>query len=326
MNFWQTLEKPFLVLAPMDDVTDVAFRTVIARHSKAHGGTYVTFTEFTAADGLIHAPERGQEKLRAKLRFSDIERPVVAQLFSSKPENMRIIAQQAREMGFDGIDINMGCPDRAIEKQGCGSALIKNPKLAQEIIYATKEGAGDLPVSVKTRIGYDRNQIDEWLRILLETNPAVVTIHARTRNDMSKVPAKWEVIKEAVEIRDATFSDPSKEKTLIVGNGDVRSLQEAHERVAQTGADGVMIGRGMFGNPWVMSEYTPTLSEKLEALIEHSYEYEKNFTDIKSFAVMKKHFASYVEGFPGAKELRMQLMECENASDVKNLLKPFITD
>ena len=323
MNFWQQLAKPFFVLAPMDDVTDSAFRSTIAHYSKRDGATYVTYTEFTAADGLVHAPERGQEKLRAKLRYTEAERPIVAQIFSSKPEHMRTIAAQVRELGFDGVDINMGCPDRSIEKQGCGSALIKNPQLAQEIIYATKEGAGDIPVSVKTRIGYDRNQIEEWLPTLLETKPAVVTLHARTRNDMSKVPAKWEVVARAVEIRDEITHSG---ETLIVGNGDVQDVAHARVRAEESGADGVMIGRGMFGNPWVMTGYTATPREKIEALIVHTQAYEKEFEGIKSFAVMKKHFASYVTGFDGAKELRMHLMAYDTATQTLALLRQYLVE
>lgn len=323
MNFWQQLEKPFFILAPMEDVTDAAFRAIIAQHSKGNGGSYVTFTEFTSADGLVFADERGQEKLRAKFRYTELERPIVAQIFSATPKHMEQAAAIAREMGFDGIDINMGCPDRTVEKQGAGSALINNPQLAQEIIHATKEGAGELPVSVKTRVGYNENQLHEWLPMLLEAKPAVVTLHARTRRELSKVPARWDLIREAVTIRDAFWrsTECQNEKTLIVGNGDVRDIAHARERVAQSGADGVMIGRGMFGNPWVMSEHVPTHAEKFKALIEHTELFEKEFADIKSFAVMRKHFSSYVEGFPGAKELRNALMQCNSAAEVRGVLE-----
>lgn len=318
MNFWQQLHTPFFVLAPMDDVTDAAFRHIIAAHSKAHSGAYVTFTEFTSADGLVHADEKGQRRLRAKLRYSEIERPVVAQLFSSTPKNMEHAAALARELGFDGIDINMGCPDRSVEKQGAGSALIRNPEHAQEIIHATKSGAGDLPVSVKTRIGYTKNELATWLPNLLAAKLAAVTIHARTRNELSKVPARWEHIKEAVAIRDAITSSS---ETRIIGNGDVQSLAHARELIAKSGADGAMLGRAMFGNPWVMCEHQPTTAEKIQALIEHTELFEKEFTDIKSFAIMRKHFASYIEGFDGAKEVRTKLMACDTAQEVKDILK-----
>lgn len=318
MNFWQQLEKPVFVLAPMDDVTDVAFRHIIATHSKAHGGAYVTFTEFTSADGLVFADDKGQMRLRAKLRYTEIERPVVAQIFSSTPKHMEQAAAMARELGFNGVDINMGCPDRSVEKQGAGAALIKEPEHAKEIILATKEGAGDLPVSVKTRVGYAKSELETWLPHILSTKPAVVTIHARTRNELSKVPARWEHIQEAVEIRD---SITTKDETLIVGNGDVQNTKHARELVAQTGADGAMLGRAMFGNPWVMCEYEPSIDEKIEALIAHTEMFEKEFTGIKSFAIMRKHFASYIEGFAGAKELRTKLMACETAREVTELLR-----
>ncbi|MBL4644473.1 MAG: tRNA-dihydrouridine synthase [Candidatus Pacebacteria bacterium] len=329
MNFWKELEKPFLALAPMEDVTDAAFRSVIAKYSKKHGGKYVTFTEFTSADGLefacLRAPhrqadEKGKEKLLAKFRFGENERPIVAQIFSATPEYMKNAASLAKELGFDGVDINMGCPDKSVEKQGAGAALIKNYKLAQELILAAKDGAGDLPVSVKTRVGYDSNQLSEWLPALLEVAPAAITLHARTRKELSKVPANWEYIRDAVKIRDSLGSS-----TLIIGNGDVRDVAHARERAKESGADGVMIGRGMFGNPWTMSDYTPSLEEKLWVLIEHTQLFEKEFKNIKSFATMRKHFSSYVEGFRGAKELRMQLMECENAAQVKEVLKSHLS-
>ena len=314
-NFWDSLEKPILALAPMEDVTDAAFRHIIATYSKGQESTYVTFTEFTSADGLVHADEKGQNKLRAKLRYTEIQRPVVAQIFSATPKNMEYAASLARDLGFDGVDVNMGCPDRSVEKQGAGAALIQNPQLAQEIVAATKKGAKDIPVSVKTRIGYNENQLQEWLPVLLETKPAVVTLHARTRKEMSKVPAQWSAIARAVSIRDSLDSD-----SLILGNGDVESVTHATQLVKETGADGAMIGRAMFGNPWVMSEHQPTKEEKLRVLVEHAELFEKEFSGIKNFAVMRKHFGSYVEGFPGAKELRGELMKCENAKEVGKLL------
>ncbi|QSH39517.1 tRNA-dihydrouridine synthase [Candidatus Kaiserbacteria bacterium] len=320
MNFWETLEKPFFVCAPMEDVTDAAFRSVIAKYSKGKGGKYVTFTEFTSADGLVFADEKGQEKLRKKFRFTEEERPIVAQIFSATPEHIEKAAAIARECGFDGVDINMGCPDRSVEKQGAGAALIKNPKLAQELIYAAKKGAGDLPVSVKTRIGYNEVQLEEWLTTLLETQPAAITLHARTRKEMSKVPAQWNLIADAVALRDS-FCESKEHKTLIIGNGDVASIAHARERATESGADGVMIGRGMFGNPWCMSDHQPTHEEKLRALIEHTELFEKEFKGAKSFATMRKHFSSYVEGFEGAKQLRIALMACDDAAQVQQVIE-----
>lgn len=325
MNFWRQLEKPFLVMAPMEDVTDAAFRSIIAKYSKAHGAAYVTYTEFTSADGLVCADEKGQEKLRAKLRFTEQEHPIVAQIFSATPEHMEKTAQLVRELGFDGVDINMGCPDRSIEKQGAGAALMKDPKRAQEIILATQAGAKDMPVSVKTRIGYSANELDTWLPNILETKPAAVTIHARTRAQLSKVPAQWEYVKEAVTIRDNFFAhDTEEQKTFIIGNGDIKNSTDALTRIRESGADGAMIGRGIFGNPWAMSDYTPTQEEKLHALIEHTQRFEKEFTDIKSFNTMRKHFSSYVEGFRGAKELRVKLMQCNCATQVQEVIESYL--
>ena len=317
-NFWAHLAKPIFVLAPMEDVTDAAFREIIATHSKGFGAQYVTFTEFTSADGLARADEKGQKKLRSKLRFSEQQRPIVAQLFSATPEYMEQAARIASELGFDGVDINMGCPDRSVEKQGAGAALIKNRQNARRIVDSAQKGANGLPVSVKTRIGYSTDELEEWLDTLLSMDLAALTIHARTRNEMSKVPARWDAIEKAVRIRDAM-----KSETLIIGNGDVQSVTDAKEKAAQAGCDGVMIGRAMFGNPWIMSEHAPAIEEKLRALVAHTELFEKEFTGIKSFAVMRKHFASYVEGFEGAKELRIKLMECNTASEVKKLLSNY---
>lgn len=315
-NFWEKLPKPIFVLAPMADVTDVAFRYVIAKYGKPH----VTWTEFVSADGLVLAPEAGKKKLLKDLEYSEIERPIVAQLFSSKPENMEKACRLVRELGFDGVDINMGCPDKSIEKQGCGSAMIKNPSLAKEVILAAKRGAEDMPVSVKTRLGYNIDELETWLPHILSAEPAVVTLHARTRKEMSKVPARWERVKRAVEIRNELNS-----KTLIFGNGDVEDVSMAKKRVEETGADGVMIGRGIFGNPFLFSERTDvTPKERLDALLEHTKLYEEKLGGIKSFYLMKKHFKSYLKQVPNSKELCSKLMNTENAGEVEKLLKEFV--
>lgn len=311
-NFWRDMPRPFIVGAPMDDVTDVAFRTVIARRGKPQ----VTFTEFTSADGLVRAPAEGQRKLRSKLRFSEIERPIVAQLFSSVPEYMEEGARIVESLGFDGIDINMGCPVDAVNKQGCGAALIKNPALARELIRAARRGAPSIPLSVKTRIGWNEDTLEAWAGELLKEDIAVLTIHARTRKEMSKVPAQWGAVARAVVLRDS-MNVP----VLIVGNGDVKTITEAHARVAETGCDGVMIGRGMFGNPWYGTDYSATPQEKIDALIEHVGLYEEHFADIKSFALMKKHFGSYIAGWDNASHLRTQLMGVESATEALFLLK-----
>jgi len=300
-----------MALAPLADVTDAAFRRLIAKYGKPD----VMFTEFVSADGLLSP---GREVLMKDLIFTESERPIVAQFFTSKPEKMREVAKLARELGFDGIDINMGCPDKSVEKQGSGASLIKNPELAQELIRAAKEGAGDLPISVKTRIGYNHDETEEWIGQLLKAEPAVITIHARTRKEMSKVPANWGAVKRAVAVAKGSG-------TLILGNGDVMNKEEAIKRIEETGADGVMIGRGIFGNPWLFGTGGPTsIEQKLNVLIEHTKLFEELLGETKNFAVMKKHYKAYVNGFDGAKELRIQLMETHTASEVEKIITDFL--
>lgn len=318
-TFWDTLPKPFFVLAPLANVTDPAFRSIIAKYSKP-AGPHVFWTEFVSADGLVRATPEGKTKLMRDLLYSEAERPIVAQLFTATPEYMEKAAALAQELGFDGVDINMGCPDRAIEKQGAGAKLITTPELAQEIIAAAKRGCPNLPVSVKTRLGYNKDILEEWLPKILAAKPAAVTIHARTRREMSLVPAHWERVKRAVEIRDELKSD-----ALILGNGDVKDVKEAQARVEETGCDGIMIGRGIFGKPWMFSgKEEPALAERLRIAVEHTKLYEQMLGDIKSFAIMKKHFKAYVEGFAGAKELRMQMMEATSAAQIETLVEDFI--
>ncbi len=333
MSFWHNLPKPIIVLAPMADVTDASFRRAIARHS-AHtrkdgsiGGPDAMWTEFVSADGLMRATDEGKKKLLADLQYHESERPIIAQLFSSHPEYMEAAVRLCAKLGFDGIDINMGCPDRGIEKQGCGAAMMKNSKLAQEIIRSAKRGAGGIPVSVKTRIGYNTYELDTWLPALLSERPDVITVHARTRKEMSKVPARWEHVREAVAIRDDVQSDiPKNERTLIFGNGDVTSLTDAYKKSEDAGADGVMVGRGIFGNPWFFSashgKDSISLAECLEVLVEHTQLFEELLPH-KNFALMKKHFKSYIHNFEGAKELRMLLMETTNSNEVKRVVNNF---
>lgn len=315
-NIWSELNKPIFVLAPMADVTDIAFRQIINKYGKPD----VFWTEFVSADGLFLG---GREALIGDLKFSKAEHPIVAQFFTARPELMEKAAKLAVEIGFDGIDINMGCPDRSIEKQGTGASMIKNPDLAVEIIKATKRGAGDTPVSVKTRVGYNKNEIDTWLPKLLSAKPALITVHARTRKELSNVPANWDYVKRAVEIRDEAGSD-----TLIFGNGDITDLKDAEEKVKQTGADGAMVGRGIFGNPWFFNKGKDvnkiSIKEKLEVMVEHTKLYEELLPH-KNFAVMKKHFKAYASGFDGAKELRIKLMDADNAKKVEEITKQFLS-
>ena len=311
-SFWNKLSRPFFVLAPMADVTDQAFRRVIAKYGKPD----VMWTEFVSADGLFLG---GREALMPDLVFTEEERPIVAQFFTSKPELMEKAAALAKELGFDGIDINMGCPDRTIEKQGAGASMIKNPALAVEIIEAAKRGAGGLPVSVKTRVGYNKVELETWLPVILKAKPAALTVHARTRKEMSLVPARWEHVAEAVRLRNELSPE-----TLILGNGDALSLEDAKRKAEESGADGVMLGRAIFGNPWLFTGKTPSLEEKLTVMVEHTKLYEELLGGKKSFAVMKKHYKAYVNGFDGAKELRMELMDAKDAGDVERITTAFL--
>lgn len=288
----------------MADVTDPAFRRIVAKYGKPD----VLWTEFVSADGLF---SRGHDALIKALAYTQSERPIVAQFYTSSPDMMCKAAALARDLGFDGVDINMGCPDRNIERRGAGASLIKYPQRAQEIIRAAKQGAGSLPVSVKTRVGWHKDELDTLLPALLEAEPAVISIHARTRHEMSRVPARWEHIRRAVEIRSHNASD-----TLIFGNGDVSSVADALQKAKETGCDGVMIGRAIFGNPWLFAKNpSPILpKDKLEVLVEHTNLFEELLPH-KKFAIMKKHYKAYVTGWNGAKELRMKLMNSEDARE-----------
>lgn len=312
-SFWKQLNKPFFVLAPMADVTDSAFRRIIAKYGKPD----VTWTEFVSADGLIRATPEGKRKLLKDLEYSESERPIVAQLFSSNPEYIEEASVLCKELGFDGIDINMGCPDKSIEKQGCGAGMIRNPEKAVAVIRAAQKSG--LPVSVKTRIGYNKNEIDTWIPKLLECNIEALTIHCRTRKEMSKVPARWEHVREVVEIRNKMGVD-----TLIIGNGDLIDIEDARKKCEEFGADGAMLGRAIFGNPWLFSSYFPKPGERLKVLIEHTKLFEELLGGVKNFALMKKHFKSYLAGIEGSHDLRLKLMETENASEVEALINKFL--
>ena len=312
-NFWQKLKKPIFVLAPMADVTDCAFRQIIAKYGKPD----VFWTEFVAADGLAHPQAR--EKLLIDFKFEKNEHPIVAQIFGSNLDNIREAARLAAELGFDGIDINMGCPDKSIEKQGCGAACMRNPAHSRAVIRAAKEGAPNLPISVKTRIGYNKNEIATWIPEILAEGVAVLTVHLRTRKEMSLVPAHWDLMHEVVALRDKLAPE-----TLILGNGDALDIADARKKVADTGCDGVMLGRAIFGNPWLFAEHIPSIPEKLTVMCEHTALFEKLLGEHKNFAIMKKHYKAYCNGFDGAKELRMKLMEVKNASEVQKLVNEFL--
>lgn len=318
MGFWEEVVKnkrPFFVLAPMADVTDCVFREVIADTAKPD----VFWTEFVSADGL--ASEKGRAALMVDLKFSEKERPIVAQLFSSNPANMEYAAKLCSELGFDGIDINMGCPDKTILKQKAGAAHILDPERALEVIAAAHRGAPNLPISVKTRLGFNKNEFETWIPKLLTANIAVLTIHGRTKKEMSKVPARWDDIGRVAEI-----VRKSGKKTLVIGNGDVKDLEDAKEKAKASGVDGIMLGRAIFGNPWLFDENKKDISvpEKLKMMLRHTKRFVEVLGSYKNFSIMKKHYKAYVNNFSGAKELREKLMEAKTYEEIENITEDFL--
>lgn len=307
-----------LVLAPMADVTDYAFREIISEI----GMPNILYTEFVSADGL--ASKEGRPKLMIDFKYSSRQKPIIAQIFSGDPENCRQAAVLVQKLGFDGVDINMGCPKRTITKQLCGSELIKleNRERAENIIKAVRKGAPKLELAVKTRIGW--NSLDvSWIEFLLNQKPDVLTIHLRTRQEMSKVPAHWELMTMFREMRDRISPE-----TLILGNGDINSYQEAKDKIKEHGIDGVMIGRGIFKNPLLFAnkdDKTMTVGERLSILEKHARLFEKEYgegtskhntsTRQKSFHLMKKFTKVYVNEFKGAKELREHLMNTKDSKE-----------
>ncbi len=324
-NFWQELPKPFFALAPMEDVTDTVFRQIVASVGRPH----VFFTEFTNVEGICHwmatslsaaadppllySGEGRGEVLIQRLIYSDLERPIVAQIWGNNPDKFYEAAKLIKELNFDGIDINFGCPERNIVKQGSCSALIGQETLVDEIIKATLEGGGGLPVSVKTRIGRKEIVTDKWVGFLLTQQLAAITIHGRTAVEMSDVPAHWDEIAKAVRLR-----NQSKFKTLIIGNGDVVDLESAKCLVLSAKVDGVMIGRGIFANPALFSGITLSDEQQQKLFIKHIQLFDETWGKSKNFQILKKFVKTYISGFEGATEVRLKLMQ---AQDCKSLVK-----
>lgn len=325
MNILKQLPKLFFILAPMDEVTDTAFRRIVAECAPPD----LFFTEFVNVDGL-QSP--GRPRLLKKLQFAASETKLIAQLWGLKPENFYQTARQiadgtfAREFGlpngvnFAGIDLNMGCPAKSEVKSGACSALINNPELAAEIIKATQEGAGGkLPVSVKTRLGF--NEINfGWHELLLKQNLDMLTVHGRTRKEMSKVPAHWEDIGAVRELRDRIAP-----QTLIVGNGDVETRAQGEELAKKYQLDGIMVGRGIFHDPFVFAEDSPwqnfTKEQRIELYRRHVTLFAENWTDQdRRVATLNKFCKVYINNFDGAKELREALMEAGSTEELLRLL------
>jgi tRNA-dihydrouridine synthase len=313
-NFWRDLPQPFFILAPMEDVTDVVFRHVISEAGRPD----VFFTEFTNSESYCH-PE-GKQSVRGRLTFTEDEQPIVAHIWGDKPEYFRQMSIGMAELGFKGLDINMGCPVANVAGNGKGSGLIRRPELAAELIQAAK--AGGLPVSVKTRLGY--TQVDEWrdwLRHLLEQDIVNLSIHLRTRKEMSKVDAHWELIPEIKKLRDEVAPN-----TLLTINGDIPDRQTGMELVEKYDVDGVMIGRGVFTNPFAFEkEPKEHSSEEYLDLLRMQLDLHDKYAKIepRPMKPLRRFFKIYVRGFRGASELRNQLMSTESTDEVRALLDSF---
>ena len=317
----------------MDDVTDTVFRQIVAKHAPAD----LMMTEFANADGYCSP---GKQAISSRLKYEPIEGPVIAQIWGIDPKNYLTMAKDIKAMGFAGIDINMGCPVKdmikkgacsamiqnpslaadviAATKEGAGSAMIQNPSLAAEVIAATKEGAGGLPVSVKTRIGFDDIDTENWIGFLLEQKLDALIVHGRTRKEMSKVPAHWEEVAKSVQLRDNISPD-----TVIVGNGDVMSRLEGDTRARETGADGIMIGRGIFHDLFVFSDTTSehTQAQMLAIMADHIKLHIATWGDNKSYEPLKKFYKLYINNFAGSAKLRAQFMETKNTKEALKLIE-----
>ncbi|MBI1998070.1 MAG: tRNA-dihydrouridine synthase [Deltaproteobacteria bacterium] len=365
MNFWRDMTKPIIGLSPMDGVTDASFRFITAKY----GPPDVTVTEFVNVEAALYAPHT----LIRDLAYSEIERPVIAQIYGHTPELFYKVAHVIGELGFNGLDINMGCPAKTVASKGSGAGLILKPELAQSIIRAARQGIEDwsagqslddlgmkpaliqsvlelnrrrfdgvtlpprraIPVSVKTRLGYDDVVVEEWIRTLLEEKPAAITLHGRTLKQQYKGSADWDAIARAVEI--AKNSD-----TLILGNGDLKDMEDVYRRVRETNVDGVLIGRAAQGEPWIfrakeqvkqalrsqcremIHDVPVSLAERFRIMLEHSAHFASH-TQIHSFVGMRKHLAWYSKGSPGAAELRAQMVRVKDIDEVAALLRAYAT-
>jgi len=363
MNFWRRILHPIIGLSPMDGVTDPAFRYIVARYGKPD----LQFTEFINVEEVCH----GSDSAWQQLRYTEIERPIVAQIYGADPDRFYQVAQVICELGFDGVDINMGCPSKNVSARGCGAALIKNPPLAKEIIRAVQCGVRDwasghrietiglrsrvvhkmmaksaasaalekhrplLPVSVKTRLGYDSVVSEDWGATLLQEQVEAISIHGRTLTQMYRGQADWNAIARAAKVVHET-------STLVLGNGDVESMTDLVERVRESHVDGVLIGRGCLGNPWIFQQkewaraemQRPTgqspvgevnLDERFNVALEHARHFE-TLGGSSCFAAMRKHLGWYCKGFPGAAEVRARMFKATSSGDVQQVLDGITDD
>ena len=309
MNIWDKMTKPFLILAPMEGVTDVVFRQVVAEAGRPD----LFFTEFTNVSS--YASEKGRANALERLTIAPTDPPIIAQIWGKNPEHFAVVAGALEELGFAGVDINFGCPDKNVNRAGGGAAMIKTPELAVECIRNAKK-ATNLPVSVKTRLGWSSiDEYKEWLPVLLNEHPVALTVHLRTKKEMSRVPAHYELIPEIVRLRD----EISPETKLII-NGDVRDKAHAmslHEQYPEV--DGFMIGRGVFANPYCFTDYQPTREDLIKLLKFHLELYEEY--NYHSYEPLKHYFKIYINNFPGAGEIRAKLMETHSVEEAWKVIE-----
>lgn len=312
MNIWEELPKPFLILAPMEGVTDILFRQVV---SKA-GRPDLFFTEFTNVSS--YASEKGRPNALERLEIAPTDQPIIAQIWGKNPEHFAETVKALESLGFSGVDLNFGCPDKNVNRTGGGAAMIKTPELAVEC-FRKARGNTNLPVSIKTRLGWkDKEEFKTWLPVLLNEHSAALTVHLRTKKEMSKVPAHYELIPEIVELRD-TLSP----KTKLIINGDIKDKNHAlelHEKYPEI--DGFMIGRGVFKNPYCFTDRTPTREELMELLNLHLDLYEEYANShIPPYEPLKHFFKIYINNFPGASDLRAKLMETHSIKEARKVLE-----
>lgn len=340
-HMWLNLTLPITGLAPMDGVTDGAFRQMVALKGKPD----VMFTEFTSVEGIC----AGVVKPLKAFIYSDNEHPIIAQLFGITPDCFYRAFFLMAELGFDGVDINMGCPAGNVSSRGAGAGLIQTPKLAIEIIKATKQAALDwkngktindvnlpnasiefaknhqpkqnqqnrlIPISVKTRTGYNTDTAEEWIKNLTEAKPDAITLHGRTFKQLYTGLANYDSIAKAAKIA-------HKNDITFLGNGDINTIKQGKEICKQHGLDGFLIGRAALGNPWIFSSHTPTIKEKLEAAIEHCKLHEKHLPQVP-FVAIRKHLSWYCRGFTNATDIRQQLMHANSTGDVEEILSDLL--
>lgn len=310
MDIWQKLPKPFIILAPMEGVTDIVFRQVIAYAGKPD----LFFTEFTNVSS--YASDKGRHNALERLKISATDNPIIAQIWGKDPNHFAKTASALENLGFSGIDLNFGCPDKHVNKAGGGAAMIKTPELAIEC-FKNAQNSTNLPVSIKTRLGWSSvEEYQTWLPTLLALSPAALTIHLRTKKEMSKVPAHYELIPKIIEIRNQISP-----KTKLVINGDIKNKAHAldiHSKYPEI--NGFMIGRGVFANPYCFTDQVPTKEDLVKLLKLHLNLYE-NYARNQSYEPLKHFFKIYINNFPGSKEFRSKLMETHSVTEARQIIQ-----